>query len=485
MTTAESTKVWDRLFIGGKWVQSTGTESFDVIDPATEKLFKRLTLASEADIRHAIGAAREAFDNGPWPRLKPTERAAYVERLADGLASRAEEIADLWSHQVGITYAAALPEVEAALRPYRHYAALASAYRFTEEFEPTSGEGTALLVSEPVGVVGAIVPWNYPLGLTANKVAPALIAGCSVVLKPPPEAPGEALILAEVAEEIGFPPGVINVVTAGREVSEILVSAPRVDKISFTGSTAAGRRIASVAGGRIARMSMELGGKSAAVVLDDFDPTAAANLLAGGATFLSGQICSSLTRVIISRNRHDDMVDALSTRFAQITVGDPFDPDTDMGPLAMERQRDTVEAYIAQGRSDGAQLAFGGKRPAHLGRGFYIEPTVFGNVHNSSTIAQEEIFGPVVCVIPVDDVDAAVEVANDTIYGLNSSVFTNDSERAYAIARRIRSGTVSQSATSGDVGVSFGGFKQSGLGREGGLEGLRSYLELKTILLRT
>jgi acyl-CoA reductase-like NAD-dependent aldehyde dehydrogenase len=303
-------------------------------------------------------------------------------------------------------------------------------------------------------------------------LAPALLAGCTVVLKCSPEAPGDAYVVAEIAESIGLPPGVLNVVTADREVSELLVRDVRVDKITFTGSTVAGRRIASICGERIARCTLELGGKSAALVLDDQAECS-----------LSGQVCSSLTRIVVSRSRHDELVEALAAAFSGVRVGDPFDPATQMGPLVSSRQRDRVEGYIAKGVEQGAVLATGGGRPDDLDRGYYVQPTVFAHVDNSSTIAQEEIFGPVLSVIPADDEDDAVAIANDTVYGLNASVFTPDVDRARQLARRLRSGTVGHNAFRTDYGIAFGGFKQSGIGREGGTEGLLPFLETKTVIL--
>jgi aldehyde dehydrogenase (NAD+) len=327
------------------------------------------------------------------------------------------------------------------------------------------------------------VPWNAPLTLISYKIAPALLAGCTVILKSSPEAPGEGYVVAEAAEAAGLPPGVLNVVTADREVSELLVRDPRVDKITFTGSTAAGRRIASICGERIARCTLELGGKSAAVILDDIDLEVAARTLASAECFLSGQVCSSLTRIVVPRGRHDALVEALAGTFSQIRVGDPFDDQTQMGPLVASRQRDRVEGYIARGIAEGATLATGGGRPKDLDRGYYVEPTVFGNVANSATIAQEEIFGPVLSVIPAADEDDAIAIANDTIYGLNASVFTNDVDRARQVAGQLRSGTVGHNAFRTDFGVAFGGFKQSGIGREGGTEGLLPFLETKTVIL--
>jgi acyl-CoA reductase-like NAD-dependent aldehyde dehydrogenase len=340
-----------------------------------------------------------------------------------------------------------------------------------------------LLVREPVGVVGAIIPWNAPISLISYKIAPALLAGCTVVLKSSPEAPGAAYLFGEIAEDIGLPPGVLNIVTADREVSELLVRNPGVDKITFTGSTAAGRRIASLCGERIARCTLELGGKSAAVILDDMDLQAAAGAIAGAECFLSGQVCSSLTRLIVTRSRQEEFVEALAGTFSQVKVGDPFDATTQMGPLAMSRQRDRVEGFIAKGVDEGATLVTGGGRPKDLLRGYYVEPTVFANVDNHSTIAREEIFGPVLSVIPADDEDHAIQLANDTIYGLNASVFTNDVDRARQVAGQLRSGTVGHNAFRTDFGVAFGGFKQSGIGREGGVEGLLPFLETKTVIL--
>jgi acyl-CoA reductase-like NAD-dependent aldehyde dehydrogenase len=338
-------------------------------------------------------------------------------------------------------------------------------------------------VREPVGVVGAIIPWNAPVQLITHKIGPALLAGCSIVLKLSPEAPGEGYVYAEAAEAIGLPPGVLNVVTADREVSQLLVTDPRVDKITFTGSTAAGRKIASLCGERIARVTLELGGKSAAVVLDDADIASVAASIAGAECIMTGQVCSSLTRIVVTRQRHDEMVEALAENFAQVQVGDQFDAGSQIGPLAMQRQRDRVEGYIQKGVDEGATLAAGGGRPKHLERGWFVEPTVFGNVDNSSTIAQEEIFGPVLSVIPANDEQDAVRIANDTIYGLNSSVFTPDADRARKVAGQIRAGTVGHNGFKTDFGMAFGGFKQSGIGREGGKEGLLPFLETKTVIL--
>jgi aldehyde dehydrogenase (NAD+) len=473
----------DRFFIDGEWVEPSSGSTFDVIDSGTEQVYFSVAEAQAADIDRAVTAARRAFDEGPWPMMSHEERAGFLRGFANGVRERAEDFGQIWPRQSGALYLVARYGSEHVAGGFDYYADLAKTFPFEEKAQP-SGGGFGLLVREPVGVVGAIIPWNAPIGLITYKLAPALLAGCTVVLKNSPEAPGEGLVVAEIAESLGLPPGVLNVVTADREVSELLVRDPRVDKITFTGSTLAGRRIASICGERIARCTLELGGKSAAVILDDMDLGEAAATLASAETALTGQVCSSLTRIIVNRNRHDEFVDALSAAFSAVRVGDPFDPATQMGPLVSARQRDRVEGYIAQGTQQGATLATGGGRPKDLDLGYYVEPTVFANVDNSSTIAQEEIFGPVLSVIPADDEDQAVRIANDTIYGLNASVFTSDVDRARQVARRLRSGTVGHNAFHTDFGIAFGGFKQSGIGREGGTEGLLPFLETKTVILK-
>jgi len=473
----------DRFFIGGEWVEPSSNAKIDVVDSATETLYFSVAEAQAPDMARAVAAARQAFDEGPWPRMTHAERAEHMRALAAKLGERADLVGEIWPRESGVLHRIAKYGVYGTTKTFEYYAGLADSFPWEEPAQPTLGGEFGLLVREPVGVVGAIIPWNAPVGLIGYKVGPALIAGCTVILKSSPEAPGVGYLLAEAAEAAGLPPGVLNVVTADRAVSELLVTNPGVDKITFTGSTVAGRRIASLCGERIARCTLELGGKSAAVILDDMDIATAAGAIASAETFLSGQVCSSLTRVVVNRNRHDEMVDALAAAFAQVQVGDPFEASTGMGPLVAERQRDRVEGYIAKGIAEGATLATGGKRPEHLDRGWYVEPTVFGNVDNASTIAQEEIFGPVLSVIPADGEQQMIKVANDTIYGLNASVFTNDVDRARAVAGQLRSGTVGHNAFRTDFGMAFGGFKQSGIGREGGKEGLLPFLETKTVIL--
>jgi acyl-CoA reductase-like NAD-dependent aldehyde dehydrogenase len=477
----------DRFFIGGEWVKPESDATIDVIDSGTEEFFFRVAEAKDADIQRAVGAARSAFDDGPWPRMSPLERADHLRAIAAELKTRGDEHGEIWPRESGVLHVIATNYVVAAAGAFEYYADLARTFPFEETATPSQWGGTgaefALLVREPVGVVGAIIPWNGPLNIIANKLPAALIAGCTVIVKASPEAPGEVYMLAEIADAVGLPPGVINVLTADRPVSEMLVRDPGVDKISFTGSTAAGRRIGSICGERVARCTLELGGKSAAVVLDDADMEAAAATLAGQACLLAGQSCAALTRIIVPATRHDEFVETLASTFSQVKVGDPFDPETQMGPLATSRQRDRVEGYIAKGVAEGATLVTGGGRPSYLERGWYVEPTVFGRVENSSTIAQEEIFGPVLSVIAASDERDAVAIANDTIYGLNASVYTPDIDRARRVAGQLRSGTVGHNAFRYDLGIGFGGFKQSGMGREGGEEGLRSFLETKTLLL--
>lgn len=474
----------DRFFIGGQWVKPSSNAKLSVIQSSTEEIFLTVAEAQEADVNAAVAAAREAFDKGPWPRMSHQERAKYLRLIASELGNRAGDNALIWTAESGAITTMA-KHVSAGLGGvWDYYAGLAETFAFEEQKQPGAGSGTyGLLVREPVGVVAAIIPWNAPLIMATWKCAPALLAGCTVVLKASPEAPGAAYVLAEICEKIGLPKGVLNVLTAEREVSEKLVRHPGVDKVTFTGSTAAGKKIASILGERIARYTLELGGKSAGVVFDDYDLGTAARTIAGLASMGTGQVCSSLTRIVVTKRRHDELLDALASAFGATKVGDPFDTSTQMGPLAMSRQRERVEGYIAKGKSEGATLATGGNRPKNLPKGFYIEPTVFGNVRNSSTIAQEEIFGPVLSVIPVDNEEMAIEVANDTNYGLNASVFTNDVERFYDAARRLRSGTVGHNSFRTDFAIAFGGFKQSGVGREGGTEGLMPFLETKTILL--
>ena len=483
MTETISLRHGEQMFVGGSWIEPSTGLNFDVIDPSTEKLLYRVAEAGEADVAQAVDAARRAFDDGPWPRMSHLERAGYLQAMADQLAERSTELSRIWTAQVGITQTRSSAIIPIMVDTFRYHAKIAETYPFYERHDDATAADVGLLVREPVGVVGAIVAWNGPALLIASKAVPALLAGCTVVIKASPEGPGEAHVFAEVAEAVGLPAGVVNVVVADRAASESMVVDPRVDKISFTGSTPAGRRVAALCGERIARVSLELGGKSPALVLDDYDLETAAEALAGATTFLSGQVCSAVTRIIVSDRRHDALVDALVDALAGVVVGDPTDPATDMGPLATGNQRRRVEDFIKEGLAGGARLAAGGTRPSDLSTGFYVEPTVFADVDNQSVVAREEIFGPVLCVIRARSEEDAVALANDSPFGLSSSVFTDDVDRAYTVARRLRCGMVAHNAVRNELGIAFGGFKQSGIGRKGGVEGLLPFLEVKTVTL--
>jgi len=472
----------DRFYIGGEWVAPSSSKKITVVDSSTELGFLEVAEAQAQDMSRAIAAARQAFDEGPWPRMSHAERAEYLRAFAAAWRRRAEDVGQAWPRESGGLYVNNAAFVERAAKEFEYYAAQADTFAFEEVHTPTAGE-FGLLVREPVGVVGAIIPWNGPIASLTHKLAPSLLCGCTVVLKSAPEAPIEGIIAGEIAQEIGLPPGVLNIITADREVSELLVTDPRVDKITFTGSTAAGRRIASLCGERMARSTMELGGKSAAIILDDADIEQAAQTLAIAECGISGQVCASLTRIVVPRRIQDQFVEALAGTFSKVIVGDPYDPASQMGPVASARQQDRVRGYITKGVEEGARLITGGGRPAHLDRGYYIEPTIFADVDNRSAIAQDEIFGPVLSVIPTDTEEEAIRIANDTIYGLNGAVFTQDVDRARAVAAQIRTGTVAQNAFRIDFGIAFGGFKMSGIGREGGTESLRLFTEMKTVIL--
>jgi len=471
------------IFVNGEWVSPSSEGLIEIVSPVSEEVIYTVAEAREADIDRAVAAARAAFDEGPWPRLSHAERAGYLLRFADALERRNAELGHAWTAQIGALYARAQNVGLSGVATFKRYAEMASTFPFSEPHTPSDGHGRALIVREPVGVVAAIVPWNAPLPLSTNKTAPALLAGCTMVLKASPETPLEAYIMAEIAEEIGLPPGVFNVVCAHRSASEHLVRNPGVDKVSFTGSSATGRHIASILVERMARYTMELGGKSAAIVLDDMETDRAVGRLASGICANSGQICAALSRVIVPRKRYDDFVDGFATAMRALTPGDPYDPSSALGPLAMQRQLERVASYVEKGKAEGAKLVVGGKRPPGLNRGYYFEPTLFADVDNRMTIAQEEIFGPVLCLIPADDDDDAVRIANASPYGLNGAIFTHDNRRAYELACKVRSGNVSQNRFRVDFGVGFGGVKQSGVGREGGKEGLHGFLEPKTMLL--
>lgn len=469
------------FFIDGQWTTPAAKEQFDVISPSTEEVVGQVPLATTADIDGAVAAARRAFDDGPWPRLSPDERADLLTRIAGILRKRDTEIAGVAVDEMGCAISQATAAQTGMLAPlFDYYAELIRSYPFERRID--AGDRLGLVTNEPVGVVAAIVPWNAPVTLAVWKTAPALAAGCTVVLKPPPEAPLSNYILAEAVAEAGAPAGVVNIVPGDRAVGEHLVVHPDTDKVAFTGSTAAGKRIMSLCGDQVKRVSLELGGKSASIVLDDADVATVVPKIVGGAMHLSGQVCGAHTRVLVHRSRYAEAVEAAAAAAAAVRVGDPHDPAVLVGPLVAERQRDRVEGYLKLALEAGAKVAAGGGRPADLPKGWYVEPTILTEVDNSMRVAREEIFGPVLCFIPYDDDDDAVRIANDSPYGLAGGVWSDDASRGLAVARRLRTGTLAVNGAYPPFPlVPFGGFKESGLGRELGPEGLQNFLEPRSI----
>lgn len=471
----------DKLFIGGEWVHPIANDVIEVVNPASEEVVARVAHAGNRDMDAAVAAARDAFDNGPWPTTPPLERMAKLMEFVDALEPRVPELAAAWTAQIGGLASAAGPMHAGGVAGLRGIASLGERFQWIEQ-RPGMAVDTVTVVREPVGVVVAIAPWNGPFAIMANKVFYALIAGCTVVMKPSPETPLEAYIIAEAAEKVGMPAGTVNLVPSDREAADHLIHSTKIDKVTFTGSSAAGRHIASVAGGNMVRATFELGGKSAAIIRDDFPTEVAAQILGNTITVMSGQVCAMLSRAIVPKARHDELAEAIAGVMKGIKIGDPEAEDTQLGPVAMRRQLERIEMYIEAGKASGADLVTGGHRPSHMNKGYYIEPTLFANVDNTSKIAQEEIFGPVLCLIPAEDEEDAIRIANESDYGLNGSVFTNDAQAAYDIARRIRTGVVGQNGMRMEWTAPFGGFKQSGIGREGGDAGIHAYVETKTVL---
>ncbi len=471
-------KIHDKLYIDGRWIKPSGSGLIDVINSTTEEVMGRIPEGTPADVKLAVSAARAAFQG--WSALPVEDRARYLQQISEKLAARRDEIASVIANEVGMPLPLATA-VQAGMPAMvmGSYAKLLGDFQFEEKI------GNAQVMKEPVGVVGCITPWNFPLHQVVAKVAPALAAGCTVVLKPSEVAPLTAFILAEIIDDAGLPAGVFNLVTGyGPVVGEAIASHADVDMVSFTGSTRAGKRVSELAATTIKRVSLELGGKSANIILDDADLEQAVANGVGNCYFNSGQTCSALTRMLVPKSRHDEAA-AIARRVAEsFTVGDPTEGKYKLGPLVSAAQRERVVNYIKKGVADGATLIAGGaEMPEGMTKGYFVRPTVFANVRNDMTIAQEEIFGPVLSIIPYEDEDDAVRIANDTIYGLGGGVWSGDPERAKRVARRLRTGQVEINGGKFNPLAPFGGYKQSGNGRELGRYGLEEYLEVKAMLL--
>jgi aldehyde dehydrogenase (NAD+) len=476
-----------RLFIDGAFRDARSGAVYDNIDPATEEAIGQVADGAAADMDAAIAAARRAFDETSWSTDRALRKRCLVQ-LREGLEKEKESLRQQTIAEVGsplqLTYAV---QGDSVIADLAWVAELIDRFEWERELGIHQFYGMKsrrLVWKEPVGVVGAVTPWNFPLQVNLAKVAPALAAGNAVVLKPAPDTPWNAAFIARVvAEYTDIPPGIFNVVSSAdpAAVGEVLTADPRVDLVSFTGSTAVGRRIMAAASNTVKKVFLELGGKSANIVLDDANLELACGF-AGTVCTHSGQGCAIMTRLLLPRSRYEEGVERVKASFEAVKYGDPTDIQNLAGPLINARQRERVLGYIEKGVSEGARLVTGGKRPAHLPRGYYVEPTLFADVDNSMTIAQEEIFGPVLAVIPFEDDDDAVRIANDSIYGLSGGVMSGSEERALALARRIRTGTLS---VNGGLwfgpDAPFGGYKQSGIGREMGVEGFAEYLETKTI----
>ena len=466
----------DRLYVAGRWSDSAGREKIDVINPATEQLLGQIPAGTAADVDLAVNAAREALEG--WANTPLEERVEFLRQIQAGLEARLDEIATLISLEVGTPLKMA-QRIQAGLP-------VAEIGSFIEAAAHLSLEeqiGNSTVCREPKGVVACITPWNYPLHQIVSKVAPALLAGCTVVLKPSEVAPLNAFLLAEVIAAVGLPAGVFNLVTGyGATVGEALAAHPGVNMISFTGSTLAGKRVATLAAQDVKRLALELGGKSASIILEDADIAKAVKGTVSSCFLNSGQTCNALTRLLVPRQRYDEICRLVIEAANSFTVGDPLDPDTKLGPLVSDLQRDRVRALIRSGIDEGAELLTGGpEAPAGFAKGYFVKPTVFGQVAPSMQIAQTEIFGPVLCIMPYQGEEDAVAIANGTIYGLAAAVWGNDTVRANQVARKLKAGQVDINGARFNLNAPFGGYKQSGLGRELGRYGLEEFLEFKAI----
>ncbi len=478
MATATGVQAKDRIFIDGEWVKPQGTEAIEVVNSTTEETMATIPACAPGDADLAVRAARAAFEE--WSQTSREERAGYLAAIAAGLGERSEEIAATIAHELGMPLK--LSQIIQAGLPTAQFAAMP---RLMEEVAWEEEIGNSRVLREPVGVLGAITPWNYPLNQIAAKVAPALAAGCTVVLKPSEVVPLNAFILAEVIEAAGLPAGVFNLVTGtGPEVGEAIAGHPGVDMVSFTGSTRAGRRVSELASATVKPVAMELGGKSPNVILDDADLAKAVPDGVAKCYLNSGQTCSALTRMLVPRGKLAEVEEIAAKAAEAFTPGDPFEDSTRLGPLVSAAQRERVRGYIEKGEAEGAKLVTGGATaPEGLDRGYFVRPTVFSEVTPEMTIAQEEIFGPVLVIQPYDGEDDAVRIANDTVYGLAGGVWSADQERAIAIAKRIRTGQIEINGGAFNPLAPFGGYKQSGHGRENGRYAIEELLQVKSLQL--
>lgn len=473
---------YDKLFIGGTWVSPSTSEVIEVFSPATGKKVGQVPLAAEADVDAACAAARKAFDEGPWPKMSPQDRQAVIAKAVELIQERAEEFKALLTLETGQPATIVdIMQFGAGVSGLQYYATAADTFTWKEIRDGIYGQ--TLVIKEPIGVVGAVVAWNVPFFLACNKLGPALLAGCTVVLKPAAETPLSTNLLAEVFAQAGLPEGVLSVVPGGPETGRALTANPALDKFTFTGSSAVGKEIGKLAAEKLKPCTLELGGKSAAIILEDADLDSTLPMLIFSGLMNCGQACVGQTRILAPRSRYDEIVEKIAGAVAAMPVGLPDDPGAAIGPLISEKQRERVEGYIRKGIEEGARVVTGGGRPEGLDGGWFVEPTVFADVDNSMTIAQEEIFGPVLAVIPYDSEDDAVRIANDSVYGLAGSVWTTDNKKALEIAGRIRTGTYAVNMYAFDPGAPFGGYKNSGIGRENGPEGIEAYCESKSVLL--